>query len=696
MSIAGHAQSSIVRSAHLAGYHANIPLRWPKSQVTGTRSRPFSPVAWHDALAPLWARYSTASFIQEIQSPTIVDNGSAGDVRPSKSSAWVGEHHSASLAVKPSIPQVNTLRIRTQKNVRSRAESLAIYKKGKAFRNQMLKDHGSWSYNWRIALQDLETNNVQDGSRATVAPPILENRKKIPIPHNVPVDEIRPPATWTIASFHEYIIQLTSSRVDGRVSQAIQPDRHYSHTVAVADVLARLFTDPAAKYAVSVGAGNVALNFLLDNGKFAHGRDLFAQLQELQQDTHPSTFNIMLGAASKQKDLHAFTYILKMMIIHRVPPTVLTWLHLAHVVRDDAVRMIIIDRMVEKGMLKDSATMKKAVALLMPQLVVKYLDSRNGAHELLEALDNHFGSEWCSTIAAESLIDGVCVRYSADDALKILGQLYDRGYRPTQGMLLLLLRQCSWSRAHEFAVDLLCLFRKQYTIEPSMQIYDLLFKQVWRSRLYNCCRVLWIHACVHGRTSFDMRRMVKESLYIQKRASSAAQSRSDVWKETVGKIITGHSREKHTTNFQALISLCGPSKPSRGDRDRYLRSARSIYDDDLAAVTKYRIQKPLDKLLHEALRADRQWALGRALTDIPVECKYSQIIDVALTRIPASGTTNHAQGGSTRADGKTDDASGCCWMSDEMRTRPCVCPAHVKKASQALSNVGEREREATA
>ncbi|KAL8637793.1 MAG: hypothetical protein Q9226_009076, partial [Calogaya cf. arnoldii] len=533
MSIAGHAQFSIVRLARLAGYpNIKNTLQFSTVPSINAYGHSFSPVALQNIVTSQRALQSTASLIQELQS----SNESRTDlsVGPESWSSLASAGQQESNAVQPVIRQVNTTRIGKRKNPRSQAEKLAIYQGGKAFRNQMLKDRGSWSYDWRTPLRDLERYHDSYGGGDAVSSYIPEIFEKTRVPHNIHVDQIERPPTWTASTFYTHVVRLTSSNVDRLVARKIY-SKGQSHTVAVAETVARLFADPSLKYVVSVAAGNVALRFLFDHGKFARGQDLFGRLQELQKDTDPSTYNIMLGAAAEQKDLHTFTYILKMMVIYKICPNTQTWLHLARAVREDEVRTIIIRRMAEKGLLKDSAVVKKAVALLMPQLVVKYLDSGNKASELIDALDSPYGSEWCSTAAAESLIDGVGVRYTTQEALVILEKLHDRGYRPTQGMLLLFLRQCSRTKAHELAVRFLFVFRTKYTIGPSMQIYDFLFQQAWRNRLYNCCRVLWIHACVKGHTSFEMQRLVKESLYVQPRTSSAEQSRSGAWEETAGK-----------------------------------------------------------------------------------------------------------------------------------------------------------------
>ncbi|KAL8674641.1 MAG: hypothetical protein Q9168_000949 [Polycauliona sp. 1 TL-2023] len=641
------------------------------------------------------ARYSTASLAQEHLSLSSTGTSSSEESNSLGPSASAEQQGSAISTVQPIIRQVNTTRIGKRKNARSQAEKLAVYQRGKAFRNQMLKDRGSWSYDWRLPLENLEKYHVLNGSSRWRFLPNPIPIGKANIPHNIRADQIETPPTWTESTFYSHVTQLTSSKVDRLVARRIY-SREESHTIAVAEALALVFADPSLKYFVSVEAGNVALRFLFRKGKVARAHDLFGQLQELQKDHEPSTYNVMLRAAAEQKDLHTFTFILKMMIIHRVGPNTQTWLHLVRAVREDEVRTIIINRMGEKGLLSDAATMKEAVAILMPQLVVQYLDSESTAHDLIHMLDNHYGSDWCSTSAAEQLIDGVGLRHSTEEAMIILGKLCDRGYRPSQGMLLQLLRQCSWTKAHGFAVELLRAFRAEHDIEPSLQIYDVLFKQAWKSQLYNCCRVLWIHACVKGHTSFDMQQTIKESLFVQRRASPSPQSRSNIFKEISGKVITGHGRRNDITRFRALVSLWKPIKASRRLRDKFLRAVRSILYGDLAVVGRYKIRKPLDVLLREALRTDRQWAIGHALKDVPMECKYSQLIHVDLIPTFNANATDDTDLGRNQAGDDNTDSDACCWMSDSMRSRPCICSENTRKQPNTIPAVDSNAQEDTA
>lgn len=563
----------------------------------------------------------------------------------------------------------------------------------------MLKDQGSWSHDWRVPLGDLEEHWVPDTTNRPNPSLIVHTLPKLRIPRNVRADKIERPIVWTKASFHNYVVQLVRSTVDRLVARQLY-SKDETHVDAVADALENLFADRTLKYVFSKDAANCAFRYFYKVGKFARGRDLFSRLQELQKNTNPSTYNIMLEAAADQKDLFTFTSVLKIMISHNVRPDSYSWLHLARAVQSDDVRVVIINRLIQRSATQDPSILGKAAAIIFPYLSLKHLKKEGDPQALLEALDSRFGPGWAPGSSCQHVIETVGVRHSTQQAVMMLKKLYERGYKPAQGMLLLLLRQCSWTGAHELAIDILRLFHAEYNVHPSKQIYDVLFKQAWDSRLYNCCRVLWVHACVRGHTSFNMKEKVKQSLYIDRSLQFVNQPRARFWEQSAGKVIVGCDRRAGDASFWDLMLIWKPANENRNERDKFLRAVRSMLANDLAAVGQYDISKPLDELLSEALCADRKWALGRALKGVPVECKYSQVIDVGispktLSRIAGAHgqSAEHMDGVSQAESPEAHHAatSSRCWMNPEMRLRPCTCPAYVKEKFPPHSTVASEE-----
>ncbi|KAL8965446.1 MAG: hypothetical protein Q9197_006510, partial [Variospora fuerteventurae] len=563
---------------------------------------------------------------------------------------------------------------------RSLIERLETFRSAKELRNRTLKDKGSWSYDWRVALADLEKHGVDDASNTIALKPSSESV----IPRNIRADDIPRPAHWTKASFHKYVYQLTHSNFDRLLARNIYLGER-SHTDAVADVLESLFAEHSLKYIISVEACNLALRFFVRYSKIARGRDLFSRLQELQGNIDPSTYNIMLEAAATQKDLFTFTAVLKRMISHGVRPDLYTWFYLALAVQEEEVRLTILKKLAQRtASLTNPVLMRKLAALTMPHIASSHLEPGKDPLSLLNDLDNVLKPEWFSHAACQQIVEKVGIHHSIPQALLVLKGLCDRGYNPTQGILMQLLRQCSWTRSHNLAIEILRLFRMEYAVQPSRQIYDVLFEQAWRGRLYNCCRVLWVHACVKGHTSFTMQEKVKLSLHVARSKGYSSHSRSRLWEETAGKVIAGCGRLYNVDKFWDMMSHWKPAEESFNERDRFLRAARSILDSDMTIVGRLDIPEPLDKLLSEALAADRRWAVGRALKEVPVECKCSQVIDIHLvSEMPMEDADDRAQlpqpSNGTKQLMPVQVTSGHCWMSAEMRSKPCACPEWVKE-----------------
>ncbi|KAI4137199.1 MAG: hypothetical protein L6R39_007418 [Caloplaca ligustica] len=564
----------------------------------------------------------------------------------------------------------------------------------------MLKDKGSWSHDWREALGDLEEHCTFDtnSKHISISPFLPSSSKRFP--HNIRADKIERPPVWTTTTLYGYMVQVARSTVDRLVARQLYP-KGETHTDAVADVLEGVFADPIPKYAISTDASNVALRYFFRVGKFARARDLFSRLQELQTNIHPSTYNIMLEAAADQKDLFTFTSLLKRMISHGVRPDSQSWLLFAQAVQGEEVRETIINKLIQKTAPQYPTIYKDAAHLMMPHIASKHLRAGKDPCSLVEELDKHFKPEWYSWTACQQIIDEVGIRHSTPQALTILKKLCGRGYRPTQGMLLLLLRQCSWTRAHELSIEILRLFRTEYAIYPSTQIYDVLFEQAWRSRLYNFSRVLWIHACIMGHTSFNMQEKVKQSLYVERSLEYSSHSRARYWEESAGKAITDCRRHPMGARLWDLMSRWKPAQKSLSERDGFKRTARSILNDDYAMVGQYRIRKPLDELLSEALVMDRRWAVGQALKQVPTECKCSQSINVEMypqRSLKLADQPGLLTGADQRTPVKIRECGGIrtarCWMSPEMRSRPCVCPEYVKEGlPESLTTRSETTQE---
>ncbi|KAL9005469.1 MAG: hypothetical protein Q9188_001747 [Gyalolechia gomerana] len=632
----------------------------------------------------LTRNFATALCPDEAQINVPSSNGYSGD-----------QALQASLVRRVEFPRTSIKRIIRQANLqsdgktkkrRSQAKKVDIHRNEKDFRNERLRDQkgSSWSHDWRGPLRILEQHWVPETVQLPDPSSAVDDPPKIHVPRNIRADRIQRPTAWTKASFYNYVVEVASSTVDRLVARQLY-SKAETHIDAVADVLEALFANSKLKYVFSTDAANCALGFFYKVGKYARGRDLFSRLQELQMNTHPSIYNILLGAAANQKDLFNFTMILRMMVSHNVRPNAHTWLHLARAVHSDNVRINIVNQLIQKSPTHHPAILRSAVAITFPRIVSKPLESGKDPQSLLETLDSRFGPEWISGPVCQYIIEEVGARHCPQQAVVILKRFGGQGYRPTQGMLLLLLRQCSWTREHELAVDILRLFRTEYGIELSTQIYDVLFEQAWRSRLYNCCRVLWIHACIMGRTSFNMQKKVRISSYIERNLNMAAQPRSRFWEQSAGKVITGCDRPNSEADFWNLMSIWKPANENRNERDKFLRAVRAVFDNDLAAVGQFSMSKPLDKLLSEALRADRQWAIGHALKEVPVECKYSQVVDVGLSRRPLRRVADErvqSMGVMSEAGSPEEvrsEASNHCWMSADMRLRPCRCPAYVKE-----------------
>ena len=568
------------------------------------------------------------------------------------------------------------------------ADYIRKNREDKAVCNRLLKDKGIWSYDWRVPLAELEKHFNPDIDRGRVGPRVrvIGRVRRVPI-CNVRADQIPKPATWTARTFFTHVWNLTTSSVDRLVARKMY-GKGQTHAMTVAAILEELFQDVALRQSITVESCNAALDFMTKHSMFGMTRKLFERIQQLQMDTDTSTFNILLKAAAHQKDLFNFTFILKTMISYGVKPDPQTWLHLVNTVPDDEPRRAIVERMREKGMLQQRSVRKNIVASVVRHELVSHLESGQDLSSFLDELDNRWGINWMSVGVGVKILDEMRLRGPITEIITVLQLLCERGFKPTKPTLLLLLKQNSYTRDHELSVKFLHLFRTKYEVEPSEQIYDVLFTQAWRSQLYNCCRVLWTHACVSGVASFHMQERVKASLFTEQYPPSDPTSRWKAWFSTAGKVIAGHGPNTSTSAFARLMSMLQPSEGS-SQKSNFRQAVRRILADDLTLSSKYYTKYSLDESLAEAWRKDRQWSLGHALRKAPILCKYGQILNVRLEARASQRTPQESDScpiflaSTTAPDQQSDEQNQGCEMSPEMRSRSCTCKMAAISSPQA-------------
>lgn len=510
-------------------------------------------------------------------------------------------------------------------------------KEDKLFINKMLRDKGLQSHNWRIAFSNLQkhyspemADKTEEIGTLVHAPSLLQNadsrnqesdgsskiqspaRKVASISRNSRsfrlARDISPPTEWSEANLAVYVEALTESpRTQAEVSRTKKPWR--TGWTNIGDVVAALdmiLYSAASQKSLSVEACNTALRFFYDHEMKTKARALYMRMEDLKMDISTATFNILLRGSASQRDLHNFTFLLNKMTRRGFKPNQQTWTLFLMVIDSNAVRAIIVRKMVEMNMLNSIGIRRDVAAHMVEYEIAKHLDDGHDHQSFLDHMNSKYGTGWLSTTAGNKLLNEVAKRKSVAESLGLLYEMKQAGFVPNDISLNTLLRHCLPLRQHELAVGILDVFKYQYGLYPGPAAYETLLLQAWRSRMLNFSTVIWRSACIYGKVTEKMRNLVLQSLLsytpaLDKRIQSddTAEpdkiSRNAKFKNFAGRFVIGGDGPRGAELNQAMDTL------ELDPRTRSLKQAQVLLESSL------RVPDFL-QLLRQALKMDKTWA----------------------------------------------------------------------------------------
>lgn len=499
-----------------------------------------------------------------------------------------------------------------------------VNKEHKALRLREGRARWLEDYHWRKSITLLNHNTeIEDGS------PIpgeaqkqirlcIRGRQRQPITQ-IHADRIAPPDAWSAASFEDYVTDLVKSSVTGTLhGQLYSPGN--SHTLAVTRKLHMLFNDSELEMYWGIIACNRALSFFYKNSQFSEAQSFFSRMEDRDLLTSPETFNIVLRGSVKRKDIVHFSYILEQMIRRGVKPNAATWEAYFQINPSDHAKSEIYQSLRDKQVLKDTTAMKNFLNMTVREVLVKQFRKGHTISWVLGYLDRLDAFSWLSTSAGNIILDEVGNRSPAEEMLGALYQLKIRGMRFDEVTMNTVLHHCLPSRDHDTAITALWRFRKGFGILPGKVAYDALFQHAWRSRLYNCAKVIWRYACVEGQVTQRMKRFVSNSILrdLPDESTDKEANHKSIWKAAIGKVVVGvglalePTSDPHRTNSHS-DKLVGTGEfftsPVNYNPQQIRRSCVELFSEDLAMAHCFHIKSELDVLLRKALAMDRQWAL---------------------------------------------------------------------------------------
>lgn len=524
-------------------------------------------------------------------------------------------------------------------------------KADKLFVNKLLKDKGLQSYDWRIALSDLQKHYIPENINAPkdvdtsvhlpslnqnagshtqdsdssneILSPVRKvttrsgNYSSFRLARNIP-----PPTEWSPSNLAIYVDALTESqRTQIRVPWAEKPRlKGWVNNEDVVAAFDKVFYSAASQQSLSIEACNTALRFYYDHGMMEKARSLYIRMEDLKMHISTETFNILLRGSASQRDLHNFTFLLNNLTRRGFKPNEKTWTLFLQVIDPSKVRAVIARKMAEMNMLDKTGIRRDVAALMLQYEIVNYLGDGHDPRSFLGHMNRKYGIGWLSTTAGNQLLNEVAKLRSAEESLDLLYEMKQGGFMPDDISINTLLRHCLPLRGHELAIEVLDTFKHHYRLHPGPKSYETLLLQAWRSRLLNFSTVIWRSACIYSAVTDKMESLVFQSLlsYTPTQdervksdniAETSSPSRYAKFKIYAGRCVIGLDDPREATLNQAVNTL------QLDPRTRALKLAQVLLEGSLRIARTCLLKSNLTQLLRQALTMDKTWA---------AECSYTK------------------------------------------------------------------------
>ena len=529
-------------------------------------------------------------------------------------------------------------------------QKMANYNNTRSVMTREFGEKSQYSYDWTRPLEILQFEAQGEGS----AHNIPHDQANVTYYHleeghesSTSASEIRIPTQWTSFSFAAFVTRVTRLR---HLSWDKRRDRrHRSLSVEVTDTcLMSLFNDPNMRQYLSVDAFNSALTFFYTHKHHSihRVRELYSLMEVLQMDTDPRTFGIMLAAATRQGDLALLSYVLTVMVRKGVRPTRKAWLRLLETVQAKVVRTYIIKIMRAHGLCEDVAMIRSIVGLTLPPELPNHVQSGQNVQSFFDFVDATYGIEWPTTTIGNQMTQELCRVGLFSDALQIWHILQARGCLPDGHTLHIFLSYCQKLFDIGTSIEIVRHFWCLYGLKPGAFAHDVLFRHAWAMRSYNCCKLVWQHACMEGYSHSKMSSMLlfsltrwdeqEPELVLRSGFNSAVEeffNPSDAWFKGAGKVVLENDHEVFHSILEELKGSRGaeesPSAPvfweDPWDRDVALESLQHK-ETSLAAM---QIQDEFLDLLIAAYETDRVWH-DRNFWKQPTQWKVTNAIKIPI------------------------------------------------------------------
>ena len=487
--------------------------------------------------------------------------------------------------------------------------------------NQVLRDKGDWSHDWRTPLRLLRENTTTEPdetlnwkqlkrlqSTSSLAP--TKRRPLSPTTFKRPIILSRKSFTYHV---RDLVLARHVRPLIWHLSLSRSPEQPPSTIPEIAWALLNLFRNVSLRKFTTPEAGYMAIKYLINRSLIQETREMFFLLEHLSFGTGTHIINVMMRRAARNKDLHAFAWLLQNMTKRGLKANAETWCNFLLCIENQDVRSIILQEMERLGFAQYPAQERRIFASLLKDDLKKLLESNEDLNEHLANLERKRGPEWLSgTVGA---ITGNHIIYEARKYLsrtqmfQLINSLMKWRYTPNSSTVNMLLSY--WLRLGSFpsALQVLNVASSQWHLRITGKIYGLLFQHAWRKRWLNVCHVVWKAACFDGAVTWNMQRHVADSL----RLSAALHQRAldpnkhlttPLWQQLQFEPPEGRKLAFMSVLGRLLVDIPAANPSSSVYHRKQLTKS-------LSSASEFQLGQPFPELLSKAFAMDMIWLMSK-------------------------------------------------------------------------------------
>ncbi|KAK3989277.1 hypothetical protein QBC44DRAFT_327885 [Cladorrhinum sp. PSN332] len=330
------------------------------------------------------------------------------------------------------------------------------------------------------------------------------------------VKTMQKPTRWTKQNFLDWVIHLTSSKVErGFARMAYEGGRlGRGHQAKVLNELKDVWFDPVASRKATNPALKVTLMYLAKSGvshiNIAH--DLYDRAKELGVKMDTRVWNILLEISVRTKDLSGFKARLRKMIAAGFMPSLQTWLLFLRLAQAEEVKRYVIQGIHLKGYLESDWAVQRVSDEMAESDA--YRAGRLGlsweAH--LKSLQELYGPRWYFPVSSANKTISQYVRNDRfDEAIKCLEYMFEvkeEDYqKPNTVTLSTFLSSSLTQRRADRALAVLRIFDQNTRLSAVVNelSYHYLFEIAWKLRRPHMLAAVWRYAHLVNQVSGRMR-----------------------------------------------------------------------------------------------------------------------------------------------------------------------------------------------